>query len=87
MARAKIHRGRASNRQRSQIPHSRSNNNPINSNNINRGLCPNGRPIPHISWQTLMNAKRQEESGNHQVMVDYNGDGRIDIGDIVYFLA
>jgi hypothetical protein len=58
-----------------------------------RGICPNGRPVGSISWATFQQAERMSISlgqgntgGGQSVYQDYNGDGKIDIADLVYFI-
>ena len=51
-----------------------------------RGQCPNGRTISSVSWSDIVEALRIQNSGQNSVMQDYNGDGKIDVSDIVYYL-
>ena len=62
-------------------------NNSVNSQNFSRGICPDGRPIAPITWSRLNQAVKQSQTGGGQsVYQDYNGDGVIDILDLIYFM-
>ena len=55
-----------------------------------RGICPNGRRMANITWSSVKKAheiaKRPGQLGGGMAYGDFNGDGKIDIADIVYFI-
>ena len=56
----------------------------LNISNFNSGICPNGSKINNVSWRTIVQAGSENYNTEWQ---DWSGDGKIDVADIVYFLA
>ena len=68
-----------------------------NRHNFARGICPTGKTIGTVGWNTILRANELlgnnnaigvggNTGGGQSVYQDYNGDGRIDILDLIYFI-
>ena len=74
---------------RNRLNRNKLNQPPFNRDDFNRGICPNGRPIKNKGWQAVLQAQNlfsAGEGGGQSLYYDYNGDGKIDVADIYYFL-